>query len=254
MLLLAQMGGKICETWIDLQPVAQSACEHAAEVPSCPITLRSKDALCSALCSGFGDGAKAVRGPWVPLAGLAPPVARHKDHKAWCQLTLPSIPLRVWKYPGSPSWALVPSKTCLQCTSACMHCSKKKKSHRCPSALDQPIPFLPMQKICRVFTQAKNEHGYTWKLYALIRRGKKKTRKRLKDSAKQPTSSDPKDFGVKMNRGFSGFILFCVILLCSVLWRRRAGNVVKDEPNESAWKKNVVSFFIIEDWWILSWY
>lgn len=115
-----------------------------------------------------------------------------------------------------PSWALVPSKTCLQCTSACMHCSKKK-SHRCPSALDQPIPFLPMQKICRVFTQAKNEHGYTWKLYALIRRGKKKTRKRLKDSAKQPTCSDPKDFGVKMNRGFSGFILFCVILLCSVL-------------------------------------
>lgn len=125
MLLLAQMGGKICETWIQL--VAQSACDHAAEIPSCPITLTSKDALCSALCSGFGDGAKAVRGPWVPLAGLAPPVARHKDHKAWCQLTLPSIPLRVWKYPGSPSWALVPSKTCLQCTSACMHCSKKKK-------------------------------------------------------------------------------------------------------------------------------
>jgi hypothetical protein len=27
-----------------------------------------------------------------------------------------------------PSWALVPSKTCLQCTSACMHCSKKKVS------------------------------------------------------------------------------------------------------------------------------
>ena len=75
---------------------------------------------CSFLCSGFG-GAKAVRGPWVPLAGLAPPGARHK---AWCQLTLPNIP-RAWKYPGSPSWALVPSKTCLQCTSACTHCSKK---------------------------------------------------------------------------------------------------------------------------------
>jgi len=98
-----------------------------------------------------------------------------------------------------------------------LHALQQKKSHRCPIALDQPIPFLPMQKICRVFTQAKNEHGYTWKLYALIRRGKKKTRKRLKDSAKQPTSSDPQDFGVKMNRGFSGFILFCVILLCPIL-------------------------------------
>ena len=102
-----------------------------------------------------------------------------------------------------------------------------------------------MQKICRVFTQAKNEHGYTWKLYALIRRGKKKTRKRLKDSAKQPASSDPQDFGVKMNRGFSGFILFCVILLCPILWRRRAGNVVKDEPNESAWKKCSVFLYYI---------
>ena len=116
-----------------------------------------------------------------------------------------------------PSWALVPSKTCLQCTSACMHCSKKKSLIVVRVHLINLFLFCQCRRYAVSSRRQKNEHGYTWKLYALIRRGKKKTRKRLKDSAKQPTCSDPKDFGVKMNRGFSGFILFCVILLCSVL-------------------------------------
>lgn len=153
-----------------------------------------------------------------------------------------------------PSWALVPSRTCLQCTSACMHCSKKKSLIVVRVHLINLFLFCQCRRYAVSSRRQKTNmdiHGNYMPWYAEERKRRGSDWRTARNS---PRAQIQRILVWKWTE--VSVVSFCFAWFSYVLSCEGAVPAMSSKTNRMSRreKKNVVSFFIIEDWWILSWY